>query len=151
MFSFSKLFYIGLFKKYIDKLNKNYTRMLFSTILGCSTQQNISCMATYLPSHNHLSRTNMTCWILLVKWGCTHKWRSFMDSHTWTRQCWPINKDLHTTALCGHSMQSGRPAMDNRGGWRKESGRLDDDYRSIELVRDAYTIRGEWRLYYRMW
>ena len=60
-----------------------------------------------LTSHltNHPSKTNRTCWALLEKQGRTHKWRSPVDSYTWTHWCWPISQtNIHTSALCGHWM-----------------------------------------------
>ena len=47
-----------------------------------------------------------------------------MDPDIWTCQCWPIIKNLFTSALSGHWMKFGRPtgAMNDGDGWRRESG-----------------------------
>ena len=49
------------------------------------------------------------------------------DSNVWTHQCWPTIKDLYTSALCEHWMQSRRPTRND--GWlgriaRKDQGTL---------------------------
>ena len=58
---------------------------------------------------NHPNKTNKICGTQLEnRW--THKWRSFMDSYIWMPQCWLTNKDLHKSALYGHSMLPKKPA-----------------------------------------
>ena len=43
---------------------------------------------------------------------------SFMESCIWMCQCWLTSKDLHTSALCGHWMQSRRPTRSDEWlGW----------------------------------
>ena len=61
---------------------------------------------------------NKTCWILLVKWRINIC--SQMDSYTWTHQCWPTSKDLHSYALCGHWMLlRGQGMITNIDRWWK--------------------------------
>ena len=54
------------------------------------------------------SKIKKICRAQLENQRQTHKQYSTMDSYTWIHQCWPIGKDLHTSALCGHRMQSKR-------------------------------------------
>ena len=70
-----------------------------------------------LTSHltHHPSKTSKTCGTLLEMQGRTHKWRSSMDPYTWTCQCWPISKNLFTSALCRDKMLFGGPAAESDG------------------------------------
>ena len=45
-----------------------------------------------------------------------------MDTYTWTYQCWLTNKNLHTSPLYRHLMQSKDlpAAMDDRDRWREK-------------------------------
>ena len=63
-----------------------------------------------LASHltNYPSKTSKEWWALLEKKGRNHKQRSFLG--TWISLYLLTNKDLHTSVLCGHWMQSGWPA-----------------------------------------
>ena len=122
-------------------------------LFRAKTDKGIVCLADHshsvtrpLTSHltNHISKTSKICEIILKTYGRTHKPRSFMDSFTWTRRYCLTYKDLHTSALCGHRMQSRRLTL--RDGRLKQmmskrkrerenesrnsslSGRLDDIY-----------------------
>ena len=64
---------------------------------------------------NHPSKSNMTCRILLEKFGRTHKWRSLMDIYTWMLQYWPTSKDLLISALSRNWMPSRGPTRSD--GW----------------------------------
>ena len=61
-----------------------------------------------LPSHhtNHSSKMNKACWALLENQGQTHKWCFPMESNIWTHSCWPTSKNLHSSPLCRHRIQS---------------------------------------------
>ena len=73
--------------------------------------------ATYLPSQKPPKWDEEdTLGTLLVKQGRTPKWCSLIDSYNWTRKCWPINKDLYISAMCGHSIPFEGPA--NSDGWQ---------------------------------
>ena len=71
-----------------------------------------------LVSHfkNHSSQMNKTCWALLEKQTRIQNQGSPGDSHRWTHQCWPTNKDIFTSVLCQHEMPSRRPTKSN-GQW----------------------------------
>ena len=77
---------------------------LFWTNPGSNNPRNNRCTATYLPSQNYLIKTNKTCEALLEKHGRAHKWRSSIDSYTWTCQCYSTSKNVFTSALCRHWM-----------------------------------------------
>ena len=89
----------------------------------------------------------MTCSNLQGKLGRTHKWRSPMDPFTWTRQCWPTNKNLPTTALYGPRMLSWRRSGSD--GWKrlitresaKSARRNDDDDDDCGLKYTDYIPR----------
>ena len=68
-----------------------------------------------LTSHlkNHPRKTNKTCGTLMEKQGQTHKWHSSMNPYLWMCQCWPTNKNLFTSALCGYRMEFRGPARNN--------------------------------------
>ena len=52
---------------------------------------------------NHPRKVRKTCWALLEKKEQTQKWYS-MDFYLWTHQCWPTNKNLHSSGLCRYWM-----------------------------------------------
>ena len=48
-----------------------------------------------------------------------------MNSYALTHLCCPTSEDLHTSALCGHWMQSRRlRVMNGNDGWQKSQGIL---------------------------
>ena len=67
--------------------------------------------ASYI--RNHSNKTNWMCMVLQEEQGQNHKWCSLMASCPWTCQCWPISKDLVTSALYGHRMQPVWPPRSN--------------------------------------
>ena len=99
-------------KTHRKKLDVNYTRIL-QAVLNKSWKQHTPKQQLY----SHLSPISQT---IQVRWTrhVRHCWRSkdeltamfFMESYTWTCQCWPTINDLHTSALCRYRMQTRRPA-----------------------------------------
>ena len=82
---------------------------LFQRNPGSSTQKTAAVLPLTSHLNNHPSKMNKTCWTC---WRS--KWRSFIDLNTLTCLRWPTNKNLFTSALCGHSVQFGRPVGSDR-------------------------------------
>ena len=108
-----------LMKQLEKRLDGNYTRMLCAVF-------NKSWRSPSWPLTIHLTnypgKTNKTCWALLKKQEPTHNQHSPVDSYTWTHQNWPTSKDLYSSALCEHYMQSRWPTKigtDNGREWRE--------------------------------
>ena len=78
--------------------------MLFQTNPGSNKTPSVQLLISHLT--NHLSKRIKTCWTLLEKQGQNHRRPSPMDSYTWTQQYGPISKNLHSSALCRHWVQS---------------------------------------------
>ena len=76
---------------------------------------------TPTPHLNYLSKIDKTCWILLERQRQSCERHSPVDSYTWTHHCWPISKDLRSSALCRHWMLSRGPTKSE--GWEGQMAR----------------------------
>ena len=103
----SKLLYGGTNKN--ARWELHYDAAPYKTTRGCCTPQNCNCTATYLSSHK-LSKYDEPDMLGTAGEtgtnGRTHKQCSFLVFHSWMHQCWPISKNLHSSTLHGHQMQS---------------------------------------------
>ena len=122
------------------KLDGNYIRVQLWKTPGSSTEENNSCTVNCLPV-----KTGKKYWVLLIKWGRTHKRRFSMESNTWTHQCWSTSKNLHSSALSG--LEDLPWVMANRDGWQKNESSesallawLDDDDCRTRKVWDESSI-----------
>ena len=106
-----------LTKRIDKKLHGKYSRMLALSLTNPvgNLPNNNSCLATYFSSHKQLMQNEKTSWALLENHRRTHKRCHHMDSCTLTSQWWLTNKNLFTSASCGHKMQFERPAGSD--GW----------------------------------
>ena len=82
----------------------------------CCFEQILEVTAAVRPLNSHLmhyrNKKNKTCGALLDELIC---------SYTWKRQCWPTNKNLHTSAPgdTGCRLDDLPVTTDDRGGWRE--------------------------------
>ena len=106
-----------LSKHRVKNLDGNYTKMLCTVLRKSWLQNRTTASVRTLASHpiKHPSKTNKTYGALLEKQRRSHKRRFSMESDIYMRQCWSMGRDLHTSAMCGHWMQFGRPARNY--GW----------------------------------
>ena len=85
------------------ELNKRVTNY-FKQIPDTTPHETTAVLPLDTHRKNHPSKTNKKCRTLLEKQDRIHEWLCSIDSHTWICQCWAINKDWFTSALCGHRM-----------------------------------------------
>ena len=90
----------------------------------------------------HLSATNKTFSVLLQKKGLPHKRRFYIDSDTWTRQCWETSNLKYSDTRC---RLEDLPGMIDDGEWIGEGLKLNMIYiyreRESERERERKRIK----------
>ena len=106
----------------------------FASVIISAFLPQDKCLTSVIVDRVDSNFTSMKVWLglrswFLVNWEqnaplvCLHEGRYSLDDLLWTptyghTSGWLTKKDLHTSALCGHWMQSRGPAKSDQGlGW----------------------------------